>query len=54
MTEAAKHVKDHLGDAKLFAIVNNAGIYNGSVEEILQTNLYGVKNVCDAFIPLLD
>jgi NAD(P)-dependent dehydrogenase (short-subunit alcohol dehydrogenase family) len=39
----------------LYGIVNNAGVGFGvSFEDTMQTNLYGVKRVCDAFIPLLD
>jgi len=47
----AKH-----GDSKLGAIVNNAGIglKTGANESTLNTNLHGVKRVCDAFLPLLE
>ena len=40
----------------LGAIVNNAGIglNTGHTGDILNTNLYGVKRVCDHFIPFLD
>jgi carbonyl reductase 1 len=41
---------------KLGAIVNNAGIglNTGYSGDILNTNLYGPKRVCEHFIPLLD
>ena len=34
--------------------MNNAGILEGSVGEILTTNVFGVKLMCDAFVPLID
>lgn len=34
----------------LFAIVNNAGVLSAPPADIFETNLYGVKKVCDAFI----
>ena len=34
--------------------MNNAGIGSGTHEEIMRTNVYGAKHMCDAFIPLLD
>jgi len=41
---------------KLGAIVNNAGIglNTGNTGDILNTNLYGPKRVCEHFIPMLD
>ena len=38
------------GDTTLYAIVNNAGIAIGSVADVLNVNVRGVKRVCDAFI----
>lgn len=38
----------------LWGIVNNAGIASGNATEILDVNVYGVKRVCDVFLPLLD
>lgn len=43
-----------MGQEKLYAIVNNAGIYSGTIDDVLRTNIYGVKLMCDAFIPLID
>ena len=38
----------------LYAIVNNAGVWSGRDFDIcIQTNLYGPKRVCEAFLPLL-
>ncbi len=34
--------------------MNNAGIYSGTIDDVLRTNIYGVKLMCDAFIPLID
>lgn len=38
----------------LYAIVNNAGILSGTPDEVIDTNVYGVKRVVDCFLPLLD
>lgn len=38
----------------LYGLVNNAGVgFWRTVEETLATNLYGVRRVTDAFVPLL-
>ena len=55
---AAGCVKESLGGETLFAIVNNAGCGlnqagDVSVDNVINTNLYGPKRVCEAFIPLL-
>jgi len=39
---------------KLYGIINNAGCLAKSPESVIETNLCGVKRVCDAFIPLLE
>jgi NAD(P)-dependent dehydrogenase (short-subunit alcohol dehydrogenase family) len=39
---------------RLYAIVNNAGCLAQSPEKVIETNLFGVKRVCDAFFPLLE
>jgi len=61
VAQAAATFKDKYGKDKshnylLDAIVNNAGIGigTGQTENILNTNLYGTKRVCDHFIPLLN
>lgn len=52
---AAETLAARLGSSsQLWGIVNNAGIASGSTNEILNVNVYGVKRVCDAFLPLLD
>lgn len=52
---AAAQVQAALGDAKLYGVVNNAGIgVSGyTVRESITTNVYGPKLVVDAFTPLL-
>src|SRR5688572_15111884 len=59
VTAAANAMKAALSSArgeKLYAIVNNAGIGSGSgtLEEILEVNTFGVKRVCETFLPLMD
>jgi len=53
--EDAEDAKD-AKSPKLDAIVNNAGIgiKTGKSESVMNTNLYGVKRVCDAFLPFLE
>jgi NAD(P)-dependent dehydrogenase (short-subunit alcohol dehydrogenase family) len=44
-----------IGDEKLYAIVNNAGIARGAkLADVLEVNTLGVHRVCEAFLPLLD
>lgn len=54
---AAGAVKASLGEGtSLYGLVNNAGVglaHGVDTEPILDTNLYGAKRVCDAFVPLL-
>jgi NAD(P)-dependent dehydrogenase (short-subunit alcohol dehydrogenase family) len=38
----------------LWGLVNNAGIASGRPSDILNVNVYGVKRVCEAFLPLLN
>lgn len=57
VASAAASIADTIGKEKtLGAIVNNAGIglNTGHTGDILNTNLYGPKRVCDHFIPFLD
>jgi len=43
------------GKEKLYGIVNNAGIgFGRGIPETLNTNLYGVRRVCEKFLPLLE
>ena len=51
---AAATVKGSLGNAKLYALVNNAGIGSSGKEATLQTNVYGPKWMTDNFLPLID
>lgn len=54
---AAATVQSFLpANEKLYAIVNNAGTgfaHGSKNSEVMNTNIYGIKRVCDAFIPLL-
>jgi NAD(P)-dependent dehydrogenase (short-subunit alcohol dehydrogenase family) len=53
---AAATVKASLGSQLLYGIVNNAGTglaHGGTAETIVNTNLYGPKRMCEAFLPLL-
>lgn len=50
---AALKIKDKYGEGSLYGIVNNAGIANGTTEELLKVNLYGPKRVCDEFLPFM-
>jgi NAD(P)-dependent dehydrogenase (short-subunit alcohol dehydrogenase family) len=53
---AAARVRDSLGAEKLYGLVNNAGLgsNNGDFAAIVDTNLLGVRRVCEAFVPLID
>jgi len=53
---AAASVKAGLGPHLLYAIVNNAGTglaHGVDSETMVDTNFYGPKRVCEAFIPLI-
>jgi NAD(P)-dependent dehydrogenase (short-subunit alcohol dehydrogenase family) len=58
VTAAAGAVSDALGaqSDKLYGIVNNAGIGlpAGDLRQVLEVNTFGVRRVCQAFLPLLD
>ncbi len=57
MLSAKDAVSSNLREDKssLFAIVNNAGIgFGNSIASTFATNVYGCRNVCEAFIPLLN
>ncbi|NND83331.1 MAG: SDR family NAD(P)-dependent oxidoreductase [Gammaproteobacteria bacterium] len=51
VAQAAARVRDS-GD-ELVGLVNNAGIAQGSLAQILDVNVRGMQRVCDAFIPLM-
>ncbi len=40
-------------DTPLYGVVNNAGIGQGSLQQVLNVNVVGVHRVCSAFLPLL-
>ena len=51
---AAIEIKGKLGDAKLYGLVNNAGVMSGVSKEVLiKTNFYGPKYMTEAFVPLI-
>jgi len=54
IAEAARQVKEHLGDKKLHAIVNNAGVMRVDADTLIKTNIYGPKWMTDAFIDMID
>ena len=56
VTAAATTLAEKFGKspAPLYGIVNNAGIASGTIADVLNVNVRGVKRVDDAFIPLLD
>ena len=51
----AETVKTKLGDEKLYALVNNAGVFKREPEKelMIQTNVYGTKNMTEAFTSLI-
>ena len=53
---AASLAREKLSDKSLYGIVNNAGIGINTAAggDVIKTNLYGTKLMCDNFIPLLD
>lgn len=55
VSQAAKEVSTLFDNQStpLYGLVNNAGIASGDVGTVLEVNTYGVRRVCDAFIPLL-
>jgi NAD(P)-dependent dehydrogenase (short-subunit alcohol dehydrogenase family) len=56
VTRAAAELGTRFGrsPAPLFALVNNAGTSSGKLNAVLDVNLFGVRRVCEAFLPLLD
>ena len=55
---ARENIEKHLGGAKLWALVNNAGIGfktggEGPGETIVQTNFWGTVRVTEHFLSLL-
>jgi hypothetical protein len=61
--QAKSEISNHLGNNKLFSIINNAGIAIGGPIELIpieelrkqfEVNYFGVVNVIQVFFPLLD
>jgi carbonyl reductase 1 len=46
---AAAAVAGQLGESKLYAVVNNAGVADGEMESMLATNVRGCKRVTEVF-----
>lgn len=55
VAEAARRVAASAGAEKLYGIVNNAGVghHGRDLAAVLETNTFGVRRVCEAFLPLL-
>lgn len=57
VTRAAETVERSFGrSGSLYGVVNNAGVGSQGrrLEDVLQVNTFGVRRVCEAFLPLLD
>jgi carbonyl reductase 1 len=56
VSNASKMIEEQLQTDKLYGLVNNAGIglNTAMTSDVLNTNLYGPKRVCEAFVNLLD
>ena len=56
VADAKTQVAERLGDERLYAVVNNAGIGMKTPDpaRIVGTNTLGVRRVCEAFLPLID
>lgn len=55
--EAAAHVRAHLGDERLYGLVNNAGVGYGAgatLADMLAANTIGLRRVTEAFLPLVE
>ena len=55
--DAADVVKAKLAGQKLYGLVNNAGVGGATApsnDQIIRTNVYGVKLVTEAFLPLVE
>mmetsp|Transcript_87872 Transcript_87872/g.253444 ORF Transcript_87872/g.253444 Transcript_87872/m.253444 type:complete len:300 (+) Transcript_87872:80-979(+) len=56
VSQAAEQVKAALEGQPLYAVVNNAGTglqHNVSEQDVINTNFFGPKRVCEAFLPML-
>jgi carbonyl reductase 1 len=56
VADAKQQVTSSLASERLYGVVNNAGIGMKIPEaaRIVDTNTFGVRRVCEAFLPLLD
>lgn len=54
VSRAAQQVAGKFGGESLYGIVNNAGLVTEKdLAAVLNVNVYGIRRVCDAFLPLL-
>ncbi len=56
MANAAAHIAATFGatPAPLYGVVNNAGVVTADIGTLLDVNVFGVRRVCEAVVPLLD
>lgn len=57
VAEAVEHVRGHLGNERLYGLVNNAGVGYGSgatLADMVATNTLGLRRVSEAFLPLVE
>lgn len=50
---AAYQVRKQMEGALLYGLVNNAGVAKGDAKAVVDVNLFGTKNCCEAFANLL-
>lgn len=53
VAHASAALSDLLPSAELHGIVNNAGMGSGTVAEVIDVNLHGIRRVCAQIAPLL-
>jgi NAD(P)-dependent dehydrogenase (short-subunit alcohol dehydrogenase family) len=54
---AVDHVRTHLGNERLYGLVNNAGLGHGTgatFADMIATNTLGLRRVTEAFLPLIE
>lgn len=54
VSQAAGQVASQFGNDSLYGIVNNAGLVREKdLAAVLNVNVYGIRRVCEAFLPLM-
>lgn len=51
---SVKDAANKIADGSLFGLVNNAGIANGSLDEVMAVNYWGTRYAVDAFLPKIE